>query len=209
MVVAFSIDLDIGVYYVVQLLAIRFRDTDVSSDCDGDPICIQTAKERLTLVGMLLRFGRIDRYPAEFFHVELGPAVITSNGALVPVVRDRESHNEPGRNAKTSRFRNKERVKVGAVARPRTARVQRVSPSPACAALVVTHRRNDIVVECSGLSEGIASGAGNPRCLGQDRSFEWDQLVGLQVTSALGTGGPGGMPMGGQRPAGNAINMVT
>src|SRR5260370_16870488 len=81
--------------------------------------------------------------------VELLPAVISRYGPIMLIIRQRKTNFEACRNSGRSHHTDKQRVEVRAVATLGRAGPDRITVAPAGAGLVVAHRGDDVLVDCS------------------------------------------------------------
>src|SRR5215471_10173989 len=108
------------------------------------------SEEIVLLLRVLPSLGNIYRNPAVLRIEKFRPAVVARDFARGLIGGKWESDFELCWNFLRARHRNKERMKVGTVTALGIARPEHVAVAPSAAGLVVTHIREDVVVDSSG-----------------------------------------------------------
>src|SRR5467141_2410224 len=151
-----SVQLRIGIDEVVQRIALLWRvEADVSSDGKLQAIVVMRPEEIVFLLRVLPGFRRVNRYPAVGLNIELRPAVISRYGAIMLISRQRKTNFEARRNSGRPHHTDKQRVEISAVATLGRAGPYRIAVPPTGAGLVVAHRGDDVVVDCSRFRERV------------------------------------------------------
>src|SRR5262249_4297930 len=153
--VRFAVDFDIRIHEVIERRALLpWLQDDVASGRELKAVGIDGAEE---VVGFFLRLPRLRNvywHPSNIACEELCPAVIAEDFALVLAFGEWKANVEARGDIVGAHHADEGRVEIGAVTVLRVARPDRVTPSPACAGLVVAHGGEEIVVRGFRFADG-------------------------------------------------------
>src|SRR5260370_15582878 len=145
-----SVQLRIGIDEVVERIApLWWVEADVSSDSKLQAIVVVRPEEIVFLLWVLPGFRRVNRYPAVGLNIELRPAVIARYRPIMLISGQRKTNFKARRNSGRPHHADKQRVEISAVAAFGRAGPYRIAVPPTGAGLVVTHRADHVVVDCS------------------------------------------------------------
>src|SRR5712664_759718 len=145
-----SVQLRVGIDEVVERIApLWWVEADVSSDSKLQAIVVVRPEEIVFLLRVLPGFRRVNRYPAVGLDIELRPAMIARHGPIMLISGQRKTNFEARGDSGRPHHADKQRVEISAVAAFGRAGPYRIAGHPTGAGLVVTHRGDHVVVDCS------------------------------------------------------------
>src|SRR3972149_2346127 len=151
-----------GVDEVVERTGgVAFAQLKVAPNGELDPIRRIGAEIEIPPLRVFIRFGGIDREPADSGQVELRPAVVALDPTRWLVFGDGEADLESGRNTLCPGEGDEQGMIVGTVAVPRGAGPEGIAVPPARADLLVLHRVDHIIVDGARPPEGRGIALGN------------------------------------------------
>src|SRR5256884_7510211 len=178
-----SIQFRIRIDEVVERIALlRWVEADISSNSKLQAIVVMRPEEIVFLVWMFPSFRRVNRDPAVGHDIEFRPAVISRYSPIMLISRQRKTYFEARRNSGRPHHADKQRVEISAVATLGRAGPYRISVAPAGAGLVVAHRGDNEVVDCSRFLQRVSDSTRLLRSELRDDSLEGHAAIRLKET---------------------------